>query len=97
MIAKENKKLNTTINKLKEDITAMEKDIEKGEHCKFLLSYDINQDRDAYLCQICINNPRNAVILPCRHFFCSICVSKLEYLICPFCRENIVEVLEVII
>jgi uncharacterized protein (DUF2344 family) len=89
MVVKENKKL-------KEKITKLEKEL---EHNKVLLYYsdNIDKNKDYYLCQICIDNHRNTVLLPCRHFFCSECISRLENYICPYCREDIVGVFEVIV
>lgn len=88
MVVKENKKLKEKISKLEKEL----------EHNNILLAcYGDKEDKDQYLCQICIDNHRNTVLLPCRHFFCASCVSKLEYSTCPFCREDIIGAFEVII
>lgn len=44
-------------------------------------------------CQICINNPRNSCILPCRHKnYCYSCVEKLKT--CPKCGKDIDSILK---
>jgi hypothetical protein len=87
MVVKENKNLKEKINKLEKE----------QDNNNILLSYNMSKKMDDYLCQICIDNQRNTVLLPCRHFLCKSCVSKLEFFTCPFCREDIIGSFEVII
>ena len=41
-----------------------------------------------YLCQICLDTPRDCILEPCMHFcLCVGCVSKLLETKCPICRR----------
>ena len=43
-----------------------------------------------YLCQICLDMPRDCILEPCMHFsLCSRCVSQLIESKCPICRRKI--------
>jgi hypothetical protein len=51
-----------------------------------------NKDSEGYgmdgnTCPICYENKRDVLSLPCKHLFCSFCISKFEK--CPICRECI--------
>lgn len=39
-------------------------------------------------CDICYTNPLNVKLIPCSHFMCKSCRSKVA--ICPFCRSDII-------
>ncbi|KAH3746213.1 hypothetical protein Pelo_12412 [Pelomyxa schiedti] len=41
------------------------------------------------LCDVCMENPKNVVLLPCRHMLCLNCSKSLSN--CPHCRETIVD------
>ena len=45
---------------------------------------------DENLCAVCYSTEANRQLLPCRHSFCSKCVSKIQgwslFVKCPFCR-----------
>ena len=52
----------------------------------------LNQPRDIsdYLCQICLDKPRDCLLEPCMHFcICTGCVRKLSDKNCPICRRDI--------
>uniref|UniRef100_A0A3Q0R7R3 RING-type E3 ubiquitin transferase n=1 Tax=Amphilophus citrinellus TaxID=61819 RepID=A0A3Q0R7R3_AMPCI len=54
---------------------------------------DDHQDT-ANLCVICLNQPRNCVLLDCGHMCCCYtCYQALPQRKCPICRQNIVRVL----
>lgn len=43
-----------------------------------------------YLCQICLDAPRDCILEPCMHFcLCSGCVTRLPEAKCPICRRPI--------
>jgi len=43
-----------------------------------------------YLCQICLDSPRDCILEPCMHFcLCNGCVIKLPESKCPICRRKI--------
>ena len=45
---------------------------------------------DGIICPICIENKKSTICLPCKHFFCNICIKKLlEKGTCPICRTEI--------
>ena len=45
---------------------------------------------DGKICPICLTNKKSIIALPCRHFFCSVCMDKLlEKGFCPICRTEI--------
>lgn len=51
---------------------------------------DVDTDND--LCVICLSNPKNTALLPCRHFcFCRLCAQQLQAQQdpCPICRSDI--------
>lgn len=42
---------------------------------------------DPYVCSICMTNPKNMLILKCKHLMCcSTCVTQLRKKECPICR-----------
>lgn len=50
----------------------------------------ISGELDANLCVICMDNPRDTVVLPCLHFlYCSVCISQYTRNShrCPSCRS----------
>ncbi len=43
-----------------------------------------------YLCQICLDKPRDCILEPCMHFcLCSTCVRLLTESKCPICRRPV--------
>ena len=84
------KKSNFLRNKLEKSENEKKRIVRKHQNAY----YEIDQDRDTYLCQLCITSPRNTILLPCRHFFCSKCIGQLDQEICPNCREIIEGVLD---
>ena len=45
---------------------------------------------DGIICPICFENQKSTICLPCKHFFCSICIKKLiKKGNCPICRREI--------
>ena len=44
-------------------------------------------------CKICYENVNKRVILPCSHKLCNMCIKKLNSFDCPFCRNNIINIL----
>jgi len=52
--------------------------------------------KDDYKCTICYDRPRNIIAKPCLHFsMCSTCCHRLEKKICPICKRNITDYVEV--
>ncbi|AGR56791.1 iap-3 [Hemileuca sp. nucleopolyhedrovirus] len=41
-------------------------------------------------CSICLDNDRNACLIPCGHLICLECAENVE--VCPFCREGVITV-----
>ena len=42
------------------------------------------------ICPICLDNKKSIIALPCKHFFCNVCMNRL--LVdgsCPICRTEI--------
>ena len=59
----------------------------------FRLKSDLNLEKEKYLCNICYDNNKNIIMVPCYHFVsCKRCSSKLET--CPICRTEIEHVLQ---
>ena len=45
---------------------------------------------DGTICPICLENKKSIIALPCKHFFCSVCMDKLlDEGNCPICRTKI--------
>ena len=45
---------------------------------------------DGTICPICMDKKKSTICLPCKHFFCEICIEKLlEKASCPICRGQI--------
>ena len=45
---------------------------------------------DGSICPICLENKKSIISLPCKHFFCNICMDKLlDKGNCPICRTDI--------
>ena len=45
---------------------------------------------DGSICPICLENKKSIIALPCKHFFCNICMDKLlDKGNCPVCRTDI--------
>jgi len=49
---------------------------------------DANPDFDGNLCQICHNNRKNCLLMPCGHVLCGHCAARRPKT-CPFCRSAI--------
>lgn len=61
-----------------------------------LIHEDSNQDLkdNDNICIICCENPKNGILLPCKHnFVCVVCSQGLQ--ICPMCRVRIEKILEI--
>jgi len=52
-----------------------------------LRSLQIKLYKSLVTCTICLDKPRNSVIVPCGHSFCSICAPQITK--CPICRQLI--------
>lgn len=52
---------------------------------------------EGIICPICFNNKKSTICLPCRHFFCRICIDKLTKKNCPICREKIIIIFDIIL
>ena len=45
---------------------------------------------DGTICPICLYNKKSIICLPCKHFFCKVCMDRLlDKGICPICRIEI--------
>eukprot|EP00658_Telonema_sp_P-2_P054903 TRINITY_DN43663_c0_g1_i1.p1 TRINITY_DN43663_c0_g1~~TRINITY_DN43663_c0_g1_i1.p1 ORF type:complete len:236 (+),score=25.53 TRINITY_DN43663_c0_g1_i1:88-795(+) len=61
---------------------------------------ELQEKEEASLCQICMENPKNVVLLPCMHFlYCATCVNAVPTIAisdtaCPYCRGTVAGVLE---
>ena len=44
-------------------------------------------------CNICMENPKNTVLIPCGHVLCSGCSTNIST--CPFCRQNIAQIYKI--
>ncbi len=54
----------------------------------FKLKVNLSTEKEKYMCNICFDNLKNVVIVPCYHFVsCKRCASKLPN--CPICRSEI--------
>ena len=56
------------------------------------INISTNQPKELndYLCQICLDTPRDCLLEPCMHFcICVRCVVKLVDKKCPMCRRDI--------
>jgi hypothetical protein len=48
-------------------------------------------------CVVCFTNPKNVILLPCRHYcICQQCSESIKYHTnqCPICRENVSRYIE---
>ena len=67
--------------------------IKEFARCNFELKENLNLEKEKYLCNICYDNNKNIIMVPCYHFVsCKRCSSKLET--CPICRTEIEHVLQ---
>lgn len=64
------------------ELTRARKDLE-------LLRNEREKERGQRLCQICITNETDLVLVPCGHQLCSACLPKLRQKVCPFDRRPI--------
>ena len=58
---------------------------------------ELKELQEASLCQICMEHPRNVIILPCCHFhYCAKCMATVQesQKACPYCRGHIAGLLE---
>ena len=56
------------------------------------------EDKSKYECVICLNNPKDTVMMPCKHMCCcSSCYRKNKSKLsnCPICRKAIKTILTV--
>ncbi|ACZ63565.1 IAP-1 [Pieris rapae granulovirus Wuhan] len=54
--------------------------------------------KDDLKCVICFENPRNMLLLPCKHInLCGQCMCSLDNQICPICRNYFTQFVEVYI
>ena len=65
----------------------------KDEYAEVFINIKKNDDSEGYgedgsFCPICFENKRNEIALPCKHLFCSTCLSRCEK--CPICRAFII-------
>jgi rubrerythrin len=61
------------------------------------LTHSLNraEEETVMQCEICFNAPRNAVVMPCKHYLmCLSCANAMKQ--CPFCLEKISRVREVL-
>ena len=53
---------------------------------------------DDLKCPICLTNPRNILLKPCKHLcLCNVCYKELSSRKCPICRKNIESYVEIFI
>ena len=68
--------------------------VEPGDRCKVRVRQDAVRrlgTADDRMCTICVENPKNAMCLPCRHVFaCMACSEKIET--CSICRAHIASI-----
>eukprot|EP01112_Ceratiomyxa_fruticulosa_P023264 TRINITY_DN881_c0_g1_i2.p1 TRINITY_DN881_c0_g1~~TRINITY_DN881_c0_g1_i2.p1 ORF type:complete len:279 (-),score=45.65 TRINITY_DN881_c0_g1_i2:79-915(-) len=87
--------LEISISKSKESVTVKLIDIlSKSQLSKFLLRRGANiykeKEDESLLCELCCENERNIILLPCAHFgLCNVCVLALKTKVCPFCKSHI--------
>jgi hypothetical protein len=65
----------------------------KDEFSEVFINIKKKDDSEGYgedgsFCPICFENKRNEIALPCKHLFCSTCLSRCEK--CPICRTIII-------
>lgn len=89
LLEDQKRKNNYLRNKLRKSETDRDKIRKKYQN----IYYDLDKEREHYLCQICCENPRNFIIEPCHHFFCSQCATSFDE--CPNCRGTIHKFIEV--
>ena len=57
---------------------------------KYIFVKDIlTDDKLLDQCFICLDNPADTHLLPCRHMICNRCSVILPYKLCPYCRQTI--------
>ena len=68
------------------------------------LRAELDQERDRHLCVVCQDQPKNMIVMPCRHLcLCAGCSRELLRVrqwrgsMCPLCRGRITKILEVYI
>lgn len=67
-----------------------EEQLDRLRNIKFI------QLQDDYKCIICVDRPRNIILKPCLHFsMCAACYGSLRRKICPVCKKNITDAIEV--
>jgi hypothetical protein len=78
--------LRSIINNLALNIAGIDQQSISNSSANTTTTRNIND----YLCQICLDIPRDCILEPCMHFsLCSRCVSQLIESKCPICRRQI--------
>lgn len=68
---------------------------EKEANDKLNLILDVLQkDQKPEQCNICMDNPKSTVFVPCGHRSCLECARSLTSSKCPFCRSEIKDVIK---
>eukprot|EP00828_Plagiopyla_frontata_P027466 TRINITY_DN35672_c0_g1_i1.p1 TRINITY_DN35672_c0_g1~~TRINITY_DN35672_c0_g1_i1.p1 ORF type:complete len:209 (+),score=40.74 TRINITY_DN35672_c0_g1_i1:320-946(+) len=72
--------------------------IKLGQACQIKAMLKQNEkaqsNEQQQLCCICLEQPKNAVLMPCRHnAICMECANKVK--LCPMCQEKIVEIVKI--
>ncbi len=67
------------------DLQRLEKELVESKHKVQTLIGD--KFEKMYECNICMDRPKDRVIIPCGHFICSFCLEKVDN--CPVCRGEI--------
>ena len=62
--------------------------IEKKKQEEYLLNKE-QELKSKYECNICMENSKNVVLVPCGHSFCEKCSNNIDNNICYICRTKI--------
>ena len=88
-ITRELNELKLTLNNISGQIDSKSIDNSANTDCISSTTSASRQLND-YLCQICLDAPRDCLLEPCMHFcICVSCVTRLSDNKCPVCRRHI--------
>lgn len=92
------------MNKIKSDLEAEHRNSQHHEELKNMaisemnmLTVQLEEERHKTQCQICMDNPRDVLLMPCMHFlYCNACMSTHEKnsKTCPACRSPVAGVMK---
>eukprot|EP00245_Coleochaete_scutata_P000309 TRINITY_DN10378_c0_g2_i1.p3 TRINITY_DN10378_c0_g2~~TRINITY_DN10378_c0_g2_i1.p3 ORF type:complete len:102 (+),score=9.72 TRINITY_DN10378_c0_g2_i1:41-307(+) len=68
--------------------------VQRGSRRPLDMSWVGPLDMDEYCC-LCMDNPKNAALIPCGHRMCKACAQSMQHLrrSCPLCNRDITDVL----